>query len=71
MSKNNIKLYCSIAILILAVITTLDQFLFTIKRLCIYIPYFTILCAPAILVFRNKRNKLYRETRFYSMNRFS
>ncbi|CVI72674.1 hypothetical protein NDGK_02656 [Clostridiales bacterium CHKCI001] len=61
MNKNNISFYLSVIVFALAIITTFNQFFSTIKGLCIYIPYFTILCTPAILVFRSKLRSLHKE----------
>ena len=61
MNKNTISFYLSVIVFALAIITTFNQFFSTIKGLCIYIPYFTVLCTPAILGFRSKLRRLHKE----------
>ena len=67
MKNRNYKLYISITILALAVLTTLPQFIETVKGLVIYVPYFLLLCTPAVILFRNKMRELHTQSQELSV----
>ena len=52
LKKADVKLYASLIIFALAILTTVPQLLETIKGLFIYISYFAAFCAPAFILWK-------------------